>query len=240
MNSFDLATISFLNGFAQKSWAFDKLMVFAANSMLLRGGIFLAVVWALWFSGPEDRNKRRVVLLSTMLASFFALFTARVAALSLPFRARPLHTPELAFQLPYEVGPATLDAWSSFPSDHATLFFSLATGIFLASRRMGIIALLYTFVMIAFPRVYLGLHFPTDIIAGAFLGSAVMYVSNSNPIVKKLMHDKVMNWHDRHPAVFYAAFFLLTFEIAILFHDVRKIGGFVGATIKRVFNFPGL
>lgn len=57
----------------------------------------------------------------------------------------------------------------SFPSGHSGSSFAAATAIFLCHKRIGICALILAF-LIAFSRVFLFVHYPTDIIAGAILG----------------------------------------------------------------------
>jgi membrane-associated phospholipid phosphatase len=60
----------------------------------------------------------------------------------------------------------------SFPSDHATTAGAVAAGLFLANRRWGIVAVGLALLM-AFTRVYVGAHYPSDVIAGLALGAAV-------------------------------------------------------------------
>ena len=62
---------------------------------------------------------------------------------------------------------------NSFPSDHAGLFYALATTIFLVSRRTGIIMFIYVTLVVIVPRLYLLLHYPTDIMAGGSSASCV-------------------------------------------------------------------
>ena len=59
----------------------------------------------------------------------------------------------------------------SFPSDHATAAFAIAVAVLLRQRRWGI-ALVALATVVAVGRVFLGLHYPTDVLAGAALGSA--------------------------------------------------------------------
>lgn len=60
----------------------------------------------------------------------------------------------------------------SFPSDHATMAGAVAVGLFLASRRWGVPALVLGLLMAA-TRVYVGAHYPGDVLAGFALGGAV-------------------------------------------------------------------
>jgi membrane-associated phospholipid phosphatase len=60
----------------------------------------------------------------------------------------------------------------SFPSDHATAAGAVAVGLLLTNRRWGIVAAVLAVVM-AFTRVYVGAHYPGDVIAGLALGGAV-------------------------------------------------------------------
>ncbi len=61
----------------------------------------------------------------------------------------------------------------SFPSGHATFFFTLATVIFLQmSARWGIVAYLAA-LLIGLARVFVGVHYPMDIVAGAVIGMAI-------------------------------------------------------------------
>ncbi len=57
----------------------------------------------------------------------------------------------------------------SFPSTHATLAWALAAVIAKEDRRMGNVAYILA-VLVSLSRIYLGVHYPVDVIAGAFLG----------------------------------------------------------------------
>lgn len=57
----------------------------------------------------------------------------------------------------------------SFPSGHTGSSFAAAGGIFAFNKKIGIPALVIAF-MVGLSRMYLFVHFPTDVIAGALLG----------------------------------------------------------------------
>jgi undecaprenyl-diphosphatase len=65
--------------------------------------------------------------------------------------------------------PASPDA--SFPSDHATAAFAIAVSIWLRSRRIGWLVLAIATIL-AVARVAVGVHYPSDVLGGAILGTA--------------------------------------------------------------------
>ncbi len=58
---------------------------------------------------------------------------------------------------------------SSFPSGHAAFYFALSTVIYSYNKRAGIFFFIASF-LISISRVFVGVHWPLDIIAGALVG----------------------------------------------------------------------
>lgn len=130
-----------------------------------------------WFNSDQEDDRRSSV--ATLIASVIAMASARLLATFLPYRPRPVHEDALDFSLPYGRLESKLEGWSSFPSDHAVLFFALSAGLLLVSRPLGVLALLHSFIVISMPRIYLGLHYPTDLLAGAALGITLVLLVNA-------------------------------------------------------------
>ena len=81
----------------------------------------------------------------------------------------------------------------SFPSGHTLGSFEAATVLFIRDKRMGIPALIMA-ALIAFSRVYLYVHFPTDIIGGIILAviNAYLGIFIVNKVHKMIIEIKVM------------------------------------------------
>ena len=221
MNLFDQSISLFFNQAAQRSAFFDQSAIFLTNSDLLKGGVVAGAIWAVWFFKGDEMERNRTMLLSAVLGSLVALFTARLLAYAAPVRIRPLLEPSLHFRPPIGLPPqANWTTWSSFPSDHAALFFALAWGVWSASRRVGPLILYYVIVMICAPRLYVGIHYASDVIAGAALGIGSTMMLQIAPI-RRLILRPILSLEHRWPQAFYLLFFLLIFEIATLFWDVR-------------------
>jgi undecaprenyl-diphosphatase len=222
MNPVDVAMTTFLNQFARHSQLFDSLMVLLETNELLKGGLFMTLLWWYWFRQDHERDRSRDYIVPTVLLACVAVLLTRGIVAFLPFRTRPLHTPALHFLLPFAMNPRTLLGWSSFPSDHAVLFFALATGLFCISRQTGRWAALYVAVVICWPRLYLGIHWLTDILAGALIGVA-MGALVLLPGIRATINRPCEQLRHTAPGAFYAGLFLLTTETMMLFDGVRHI-----------------
>lgn len=76
----------------------------------------------------------------------------------------------------------------SFPSGHTLASFECAVAVFCYRRKGGVVALLFA-VLIAFSRLYLQVHYPTDVLCGAILGSLIGYLAYR--IVETIAHKHV-------------------------------------------------
>ncbi len=88
---------------------------------------------------------------------------------------------------PFVADPRGVHLFSShaadpgFPSDHATAAFAIAVAILLRKRGWGFVALVAAAV-VSVGRVALGFHYPSDVLAGAALGTAAALVLWITPL----------------------------------------------------------
>lgn len=235
MDFCDADIMCYINHFSQHSWLFDKIMQSFSSNGLLKGAVVVTIIWSIWFTKNDQRELNRERIITTLFACVVAIALARGLALALPFRLRPLHDQGLHFVLPYGSKATILDGWSSFPSDHAALFFAISTGLFFIVRTVGVFALLYSLFFIAVPRIYLGLHYPTDIAAGAIIGIVVAALANKY-LLKSKPTQLIINLSTSKPHLFYPAFFLCTYQIADMFNSSRDL---LGGMVKCVNNILG-
>jgi membrane-associated phospholipid phosphatase len=223
IHNIDLSIYHFLSGFAG-NWVLDRLASQEESNNLLKGGIFFAIYWYLWFRSDSDRESRRSSIVAITFAAPLAIMVARTIAFLAPFRMRPIYEPLLVHPL-YSV-PVTgnLENWSSFPSDTAAYFFALAFGLAYLLRRFAIPIMLYTAGWICLPRLYLGFHYASDIVVGSLVGISLAWISLRSEIVRSMVARRVLAATETRPEWIYPIAFLISFEMATVFEGSRLMG----------------
>ncbi|MHB9860703.1 phosphatase PAP2 family protein [Streptomyces sp. YIM S03343] len=157
-----------INGLAGDAprW-FDRAMAFVGEYGLLIAMVLL-VVWCWWSvrrRGGEGAVTSVAALVWAPLAAALAV-VVNVPIRDFVARPRPFVDHEGIDVL---VGGKT---GYSFVSDHAALAMALGVGLFVANRRFGLIGIALA-LFEGFSRVYMGVHYPTDVVGGLALGTAV-------------------------------------------------------------------
>lgn len=146
--------------FIQGNWrnpVLDQVMVLI-TSLGNTGFLWICIAAILLFS--KRRQKSGVVLMS---AIFIAMFLGDEVLKPLIGRVRP------CYQFPEVELLITKVSSFSFPSGHTMVGFASATVLLYYYRKVGIIAYIIAS-LIAFSRLYLFVHYPSDILGGHILG----------------------------------------------------------------------
>lgn len=163
--TFDVQVFYLLNGLAGKSSLLDGVIVFCASYLAY---LLIAVLLVLVFFSAYSNRQKWELLIVAGATGIIARFG--VAELIRYFYHRP--RPFLALPDVHQL--LTDPAWS-FPSGHASFFFALSTAVYLYNKKWGMWFFLAT-LLITVSRVIAGVHYPSDIIGGAFIGIIVAYI----------------------------------------------------------------
>ncbi|SAL85770.1 PA-phosphatase like phosphoesterase [Caballeronia terrestris] len=223
MNAFDTSIQAAIIQVAPSLVGLTHAVRAIANFYLFKGVVPLAILWAIWFKPGNSSQSHREMVVAILCSALIAFLVGRLLALCLPFRVRPIYDPNVHLVFPgADEAGQYLRLWSSFPSDNAMLWMSVAVGIFLVWRLVGVLAILHCVVFICLPRVYLGLHYPTDVIAGAAIGGSTAWLFTRAPLRRRFA-PQIVRFIDTWPAVGYMLAFLFFFELATTFDEPRFI-----------------
>lgn len=151
--------------------ALDRLMIFFSDRFVWFPA-YLVIVLVLGYL-----YERRARLLLPLLGLSVALADSISSRFFKPYfaRLRPCHDPDLSATLNLANG---CGGQFGFISSHAANAFALAVFLTLALPprfRLAKALLLLWAALVSFSRIYLAAHYPTDVVAGALLGSALAW-----------------------------------------------------------------
>lgn len=228
VEALDVSIYRALNGFCGTSATLDRVVYHLAGPT---GVIFLGLFGLLWFRPDDGRIRRRQALILVVPAVALALVLNRTISTLLPFRVRPMYA--LGAAAPSYPWTFDLENWSSFPSDNATYLFTIAACLFVVSRYAGIAFGLFG-ALVCLGRIYFGIHYPSDIAAGALLGLGTGYLV-TRPGVAETVSRPLLGYEKQVPGYFYAVLLMALAEVAGGFPNTRHIG----VAIVHVFRGYG-
>ncbi|MDI9364879.1 MAG: phosphatase PAP2 family protein [Flavobacterium sp.] len=92
-------------------------------------------------------------------------------------------------QYPLLINPYTIETDKSFPSGHTSTAFSVATSLSMQYKKWYVVVPAYAWASsVGYSRLYLGEHYPTDVLAGAAIGAGSAWLSQY--LNKKLFTKK--------------------------------------------------
>ena len=210
----------------------NRLVVVLSEANWLKVTPF--VLAATWYWNCEPRIANRKDVANGFVGIALAFMLNRLLQLSLPFRPRPIHDVLLGLDLPAGLEPEILGGWSSFPSDHAAVFAALVGLVLPLSRRLGYLGLAYAVLFVLLPRLYLGVHYLSDLAVGFAVGAGASWLAHRRPLAN-LVGPAVERAARRHPATFYTASVLVLTQLVQMFGDIRRYGAISKGLLAGTF-----
>jgi undecaprenyl-diphosphatase len=163
---------------------FDQVM-HAISGKIIWVPLYLAI---LIYLGVKYKKKFLIILLFIILAATLA-DQFSVIIKNIVLRLRPCHEPALAGLVHIVRGEC--GGMYSFVSSHATNSFDVALlSLLFIRKRWFSVSIIFWAVIVGYSRIYLGVHYPGDVICGSILGSLVgwgvyqLYVLTDNKILQ--------------------------------------------------------
>ena len=177
LSELNLSLFSWINASPEASNTSIHFAIFIANDLLYC--MILLFAW-FWLRGNYDTKKQ--ILKAFIFTSIAILISQSISHVY--YHPRPF-VMEVGRTLIYHAPNG------SFPSDHMLIFSSIAFSyLFSAQRKLGIFLLIMAW-LVAWSRVYLGVHFPLDML-GAFLMAFALNFFGLK--LWNLYKEKIMQW----------------------------------------------
>lgn len=165
-----------INSFAGRSHVLDAVMILIAKDLVYI--VFAVALLCLGLLLYKEDRKPVIYFFATLVVSFILLQLMTL----LNVDHRPFMDHHLTQLLDHAPG-------KSFPSDHTTVSTAIAIGILFFTRfkKTGAVLLLGA-IAIGFSRIFVGVHYPADILGGLFtglLGGSLVYAAKRGIEVKR-------------------------------------------------------
>jgi len=152
-----------INQFAGRWPIIDAIAIFIATKLEY---LLLA---CLVFYFIKDYRKYTPIIIKAIGAAIVSRFVIVEVVRQLYYRPRPFLVHNVNLLVRYGNEP-------SFPSGHASFYFAIATVVYMYNKKTGIAFFAASF-FIVLARVFVGIHWPSDILAGAIIGIIVGYLA---------------------------------------------------------------
>ncbi|MCX8558269.1 phosphatase PAP2 family protein [Mycolicibacterium mucogenicum] len=174
----DLRVFYIINDFARDTpWLHPLLASYANFGVVL----FVALLVAGWWIARKSTDP------TSMVAAVWAPLGVLAAALVYDPIALAVNETRPCNAL-RDIVVLHCNTDGGFPSIHAVIAAAAAAGLWLVNRRLGVVAVLAA-ALIAFARVYVGAHYPRDVLAGLVLGGGVSLIGYvlAQPILRRFI-----------------------------------------------------
>jgi len=156
-----------INNLANKNTVLDKIMIFFSKDVPY---IFMAVIAIVFILGITKKNcDYRKVAFNTFVITVINLILSFIIG-GIYYVDRPFVHNKVNLLLPHATD-------ASFPSDHATGTMSIALGLTKYNKLLGRMLTVIS-IIVGFSRVYVGHHYPMDVIGAYIMVFGISYIYN--------------------------------------------------------------
>ncbi|MDO4731172.1 MAG: phosphatase PAP2 family protein [Clostridia bacterium] len=187
--NFDTSILDWIQNFCYSANLDNVMKIFSA--ICDHGEIWILTAFVMFFLKQQylDENikvfilkKYRIYSILLLISVILTFLICQIVLKEIFDRPRPfIENPDIAIIIPAPNG-------SSFPSAHSAVSFASAFILLRFNKNIGLSAYILA-LFIAFSRLYLQVHYPTDVIAGALIGTiiaAAVYFTSKTIINKQI------------------------------------------------------
>lgn len=173
MHDFNVALFRIINSLAATNHFWDTFFIVITTTALGVTLFILLGAYLVWHRHDEEPSlwkrfmRKNGELFLVAVSLFFTYSIVQILKISFAIPRPFLALTDINALLYY-------GANNSFPSSHAAMFTALATSVYFSHRRLGFWLFVLALV-IGFSRIYVGVHYPFDVLAGFCIGFLVPY-----------------------------------------------------------------
>lgn len=182
MTNFNTTVFDSINQEAGKSAYLDSGMVFVTHYMpyIMIALVVIYIVW--WF---PKRYHGAVSGLYRLAQSIEFVASLAMTYIVVQFIKVAIASPRPFAVLPHTVLLIPDQGGFSFPSMHTALTVAVAVSVFVHHRRLGTLLLVFA-LLVGISRIYVGVHYPVDVLVGGLIGWAISAAMHA--LLSKVAH----------------------------------------------------
>jgi len=182
IQNLDLTIFRFINNLAGSASWFNPVAIFFAEYAIFALALFMFILWLF-------KRQMRKPLIIAFVAFIVAAIVAKLSG-RLFYHLQPFAELEQVYKLiPKEVGNA-------FPSDHTAAAFAVCVTLCIGSKSKWRPLYILFATLIGLARIWVGVHYPIDVLAGALIGTLVAFMLY--PLLKRFkLIDNFISFYEK-------------------------------------------